>query len=270
MLEGHSRYPSGRVARLTIALPLLLPLLGAVAPACSCRRAPAPPPPAPEPARPPSPEALLQEALTLRAAGDVEGARARLEAALAGSPRADAVRNELADLLIADGSELDRAAEVLAGADAATAGPRYHLLCGRLAELRDDGAAAAEAYARALALGADPELRYDRARLLAALGRSDEAIQELLTLRAARPENASITLALAERYEEAGRLAEAEAELRRNVDAAPDRPLGWSLLSRFLARHGREEEARAAETRARERAGAAPDRALRPLLPSRR
>jgi tetratricopeptide (TPR) repeat protein len=254
------------VRRPPLLLPL--PLLAALALACSSSRAPAPP--TPEPPRPPSPEELLREAIGLRAAGEAEAARTKLEAALAASPRADPVRNELADLLVADGRDLDRAAEVLAGADAASAGPRYHLLSGRLAELRGDGALAVDAYARALALGADPELRYDRARLLGELGRNDEAIQELLQLREARRGRGSLEVALAERYEDAGRLAEAETEYRRNVEAAPDRPLGWTLLSRFLARHGREEEARDAEARARERAGGAPARALRPLPPSRR
>lgn len=257
---------SGRVARLPLHPPALLSLLAAAALACSSSPPP-PPPPAP---RAPSPESLLREAIALRASGDVDGARGKLEAALAASPRADPVRNELADLLMADGRELERAGEVLAGADAAAAGPRYHLLTGRLAELRGDGALAAEAYAHALSLGADPELRYERARLLAALGRTDEAIDELLALREAGRAGSAVALALAERYEEVGRVADAEAEYRRYAEAAPDRPQGLRLLARFLERHGREEEARAAEARARERAGGTPDRALRPLPPSRR
>lgn len=245
-------------------VPILLPVLAAAL-GCSPPRAPAPPP---SPA--PSPETLLREAIAERAAGDVASARAKLEAALAVSPRADPVRNELADLLIADGRDLDRAAAVLAGADPASAGPRWHLLSGRLAQVRGDGGAAVEAYARALALGADPELRYERARLLAELGRNDEAIAELLALRGQGRGDGAVALALAERYEAAGRLAEAEAEYRAQARAAPDRPLGWSLLAAFLARHGRDAEARDAEARARERAGGAPSRALRPLPPSRR
>jgi thioredoxin-like negative regulator of GroEL len=212
---------------------------------------------------------MLREAIAARAAGDVAAARAKLEAALAASPRADPVRNELADLLITEGVELDRAAEVLAGADAASAGPRWHLLSGRLAHLRGDNALAAEAYGRALALGADPELRYDRARLLAELGRDDEAIAELLALRAEGRGNGAVALALAERYESAGRLAEAEAEYRAYAGAS-DRARGWTLLAEFLARQGRAAEARDVEARARGLGGGAPERALRPLPPSRR
>jgi predicted Zn-dependent protease len=247
---------------------VLLSALALSALACSSSRPP-PPPPAPPAPPPPSPELLLKEALSLRAEGELAAARAKLEAALAASPRADPVRNELADLLLADGDELDRAAEVLAGADAAAAGPRFHLLSGRLAELQADDARAAVAYARALELGADPELRFQRALVLERLGEGEAALAELEALRALRPGAPGLALALADRYEAAGRLAEAEAELVRAAEAAPGRAAGWDRLARFRARHGREDEARAAAERARE-LESKPDRALRPLLPSRR
>ena len=236
--------------------------------ALACSSSPRPPPPPAGPP-PPSPEVLLEEAIALRSEGDLGAARAKLEAALAASPRADAVRNELVDLLLADGRELDRAAEVLAGADATAAGPRLHLLAGRLAELQGDDARAAEAYARALTLGADAELRFHRALVLDRLGRADEALLELEALRAARPAAPGLALALSEHYESVGRLPEAAAELVRAAEAAPERAAGWDRLARFHARHGQEAEARAAEARARDVA-AKPDRALRPLLPSRR
>lgn len=262
----------GRGRRLlrVILLPVsrLLFVLLAAALACSSFRPPPVPPP-PAPPRPPSPEALLKEAIALRAAGDLDAARANLEAALAASPRADPVRNELAELLLAEGSEIDGAAEVLAGADAASAGPRFHLLFGRLAELQADDERAAAAYERALALGIDPEVRFQRALVLDRLGRTDEAITELEALRAVRPAAPGLALALADRYEAAGRIPEAEAELVRAAEAAPERAAGWDRLARFHARQGRDVEARAAEARARA-LEAKPARALRPLLPSRR
>jgi predicted Zn-dependent protease len=74
---------------------------------------------------------------------------------------------------------------------------------------------------------------------------------------------------LAERYEAAGRLAEAEAELRFGAEATLGRPEGWRRLAAFCTRHGLAEKARDAEARARE-AAATPQRALRPLKPTGR
>jgi predicted Zn-dependent protease len=88
-------------------------------------------------------------------------------------------------------------------------------------------------------------------------------------VRAARPDDPLARTRLADRYEAAGRLEEAEVELRSLADGDPDRAAGWERLARFYQRIGREKDARAAAGRARA-AAARPDRALRPLLPSRR
>jgi tetratricopeptide (TPR) repeat protein len=216
---------------------------------------------------PPSPGEHLARARTLRAEGDTPAARARLEIALFVAPAYDDARLELADLLLADGAELDRAAELLAGVRAPHA--RAWLLAGRLAELRADDANAADAYARALEARDDPEVRLRRALALDRLGRPAEAIRELERVRAARPDDAIARARLAALYEGAGRRREAEAEYRALAQARPRRAQGWEELAGFYERAGRRAEARAARERARQaRAGGA--RELRPLPPSRR
>ncbi len=230
--------------------------------------APVHPPAAIQPAPQPRPEVLLERARVLRAEGDVEGARARLETAYTLDPASDDVRLELADLLLTDGDGTDRAA-VLLGAVARADSARYHLLGARLAELRGEDAGAAGAYERALAIEDDPDARLRRALALERLGRAGEATTELERVRADRPGDAIARTHLADRYEAAGRNADAESELRAVADAQPDRAAGWERLARFYERSGRAEDARAALARARTASGTG-ERALRPLLPSRR
>ncbi|WP_242347121.1 tetratricopeptide repeat protein, partial [Anaeromyxobacter terrae] len=191
--------------------------LGAVLAACasapSLPTAPlalrAVPPAAPVPGS----DALLAEALALRAAGDLAEARRRLEDALAAAPGRDDVRVELAELLVADGRELDRAREVLAGVRRRTVDARWDLASARLAELSGDDEAAQAAYGRALMVAEDPDVRLRRALALERLGRHDDAARELERARDARPGDAAVRARLAEVCEAAGRLAEAEAEL---------------------------------------------------------
>lgn len=235
--------------------------------------APAPPAAAPE-ASPSSPrrpriDVLVSRAEQLRADADLEGARELLEAAHALAPGSAEARLALADLLVADGRELDRAAALIAGAPEAAAVPRRRVLAGRLAELRGDDAAAATEYAAALELGADAEVRVRRALALERLGRGDEALLELHRASRERPGDALVRARLAERYEAAGLLPAAEAELVAAAEAAPDRAAGWDRLARFYARTHREDKARAAEAKARAAAGKR-ERVLRPLLPSSR
>ncbi|HET8540148.1 MAG TPA: tetratricopeptide repeat protein, partial [Anaeromyxobacter sp.] len=143
-------------------------LLGALA-ACGTPRSGAPGAASSPAGGQPRPEVLVARARALRAEGDVAGARARLETALAAAPASDDARLELADLLLADATELDRAAALLAGVRAPWA--RAQLLSARLAELRGDDAGAAACYARALEAGDDPDARLRRALALDRLGR---------------------------------------------------------------------------------------------------
>ena len=226
------------------------------------------PPPPPRP--PPRTDLAVASARALRAEGNVPGARAELEAALRESPAAEDLRLELAELLVADGQELARAAELVAGLDAEGAqGRRVHLVRARLAEARSDDDAAAAEYGAALATGDDPEVRLRRGLALERLGRSGEAISELELVRAARPGDAVARARLAERYEAARRIEEAETEYRWLAEAQPDRAFGWERLAEFYERVGRPAQARAAAERARA-LGARPDRGLRPLRPSTR
>lgn len=222
---------------------------------------------APRPLQPP-PEVLVARARELRAQGDVASAQAQLEAAFQASPGADEVRIELADLLVADGRDLAQAEALLAGVGR-RGGVRLHAVLARLAEARGDDVSAEWEYAVALAAADDPEARLRRALALERLGRAGEAIAELEAVRAARPEDAVARSRLAERYESAGRLDEAEGEYRWLAEAQPERAAAWERLARFYERTGRQQEARVAAERARAAAGRQ-ERALRPLLPSRR
>jgi predicted Zn-dependent protease len=210
---------------------------------------------------------LVARARQLRAAGDHEGARRRLEQAAAIAPDDAEVCFALADLLVADGAELDRAGAMLALIPAGF--PRRDEALGRLAEQRGDFATAEAAYARHLASGADPWVQQRRALALEKLGRLAEAIIELERLRGATPKDPVVRVRLAELYEAIGRLGEAEVELRGLAEAAPARPEGWRRLSAFCARQGWSEKARAAEARALE-TEARPKRELRPLKASGR
>lgn len=262
----------------------LLPLAALVA----CSGAPSRPPPPPrgpicavpprgsapvEPgARAPGeagtrPEALLSRARQLRTAGDHEGARQRLEQAARIAPDDPDVCFALADLLVADGVDLDRAAAMLSALPPSH--PQRDVALGRLAEQRHEDAAAEAAYARQLARGPDPQVQLRRALALERLGRLSEAIAELERLRAASPGEIEVRLRLAEAYETTGRLGEAEAELSGLAEASPARPEGWRRLAAFCTRQGFTERARAAEARAHD-AEAKPKRELRPLLPAAR
>ncbi len=243
--------------------------LGACGAPCALAAASPAPAPATESAWPPPPPSeRFARARTLRAEGDVAGARAQLESALATAPAYDAARLEFADILLSDGSDLDDAAALLAGVRAQP--PRAQLLSARLAELRGDDAGAAARYASALQAGDNPDVRLRRALALERLGRGGEAIPELERVRAARPEDAIARARLAALYEAAGRIRDARAEYRALAKARPERAQGWEDLARFCERTGRHDEARAAHERARTARGQASARELRPLPPSRR
>jgi tetratricopeptide (TPR) repeat protein len=226
-----------------------------------------PSPVPPPPAGGPRPEVLLSRARTLRSEGDHVGARSRLEQAALLAPDDPEVCFELADLLVANAAELDRAGDMLLAIPASHR--RRDGTLGRLAELRGDPLTAEAAYGRQLALADDPGIRLRRALVLERLGRDAEAIIELERVQVAEPANAVVRARLAERYEAVGRLAEAELELRAIADASPGRPEGWRRLAAFCARHGLAERARSAEARAGE-AESRPHRDLRPLRPTGR
>jgi predicted Zn-dependent protease len=243
-----------------------LPLAALLASACGTpkpsQREPSPPPPAAQP----RPDVLLERALALRAEGDLEGARERLEVAHGVAPADAGVSIELADVLLADGREVDRAAALLHGVQ--ERGPRWYLLAARFAELRGDDLAAEMAYRRAIAEAPEVDARLRHALVLERLGRDEEATAELERVREERPGDPIARDRLAARYEAAGRLADAEVELTALAEEQPERAVGWERLARFYERTGRAADARAALARARGTAGGG--RVLRPLLPSKR
>jgi predicted Zn-dependent protease len=242
------------------ALVLLLVL------ALACASPDGGPPAAPAPQRP-LPEALLGSARAARAEGDLDRARTELEEAVAAAPGWDLPRLELAEVLVLEGRDLERA-NALVEAPVRSDNPRAHLLRAQLAELRGDDVAAAAAYAQALLLRPDPEVRLRRALLLERMGREADAAAELERIRIERPGDVAARDHLAAIYEREGRLAEAEAELVAAAQVPPSRASTWQRLAAFYARNGDAVRARSAEARARDLDGRA-ERALRPLPPSR-
>jgi predicted Zn-dependent protease len=214
----------------------------------------------------PRTDVLVARARTLRAEGDVAGARSRLETALANTPQDADARLELADLLVSQGEDLPRADDLLRPVPES---PRLHLVRARLADVRGEDALAADEYGAALAAMEDSDARLRRALALGRLGRADEAVAELERVRAVRGDDPILRGHLAKQYEAAHRLREAEAEYRSLAEREPGRPADWERLAGFYERAGREREAQAAREKARSAAGK-PERALRPLLPSRR
>jgi tetratricopeptide (TPR) repeat protein len=249
-------------------------LLSTVVALAACAAAPRTPPPPPLPAGPmlgppaPDPAALVREARALRAAGSFDDARGWLAAALAAAP-SDALRLELADLVLADGQAPERAAALLADVRDRGGDVRYDLDIAQLAELRGDDGAASDAYRRALATCDDADVRTRRALALGRLGRRAEAIEELERVRVLRPDEPSVHERLAELYEADARIGDAERAWTEAAEAAPERPAAWSRLARFYERVGKTDAARRADARARELSGRT-ERALRALPKSRR
>lgn len=232
------------------------------------RSEPAPPVAAPAP-RQPSPEEFVGDARIFRLGGDLAGARARLEEGLRIAPDSDAIRVELADLLLLDGRDPDRIGALLAGVRSPDG--RHHLLSARLAEIRADDAEAAAAYERALLGIENPDVRLRRALALERLGRIAESVVELERVRARRPGDVLVRMRLGEQYEALGRVHEAEAEFRAAAEEQAGRPAAWERLARFYERAGRDAEARDARAKVAELRGPPrAERTLRPLLPSRR
>ncbi|WP_248360210.1 tetratricopeptide repeat protein [Anaeromyxobacter oryzae] len=253
---------------LALARTVLAACLAACATAGALAATPAAPaPPTMDSAWPPPPPSeRVARARRLRAEGDVAGAGAQLESALATAPAYDDARLEFADILLSNGSDVDRAAALLAGVRAP--GARGQVLSAWLAEFRGDDAGAAAAYAKALELADDPDVRLRRALALERLGWADEAIRELERVRDARPKDTFARGRLAALYETAGRIREADAEYCALAAARPERAQGWEELARFYERNGRRDEARAAHDRARTARGQTSARKLRPLPPS--
>jgi Flp pilus assembly protein TadD len=211
----------------------------------------------------------LEKARAALAAQRTDDAVRHLESAIAAGPGQVDARLELAQILLKDGNDLDRAVSLVDEADRLRRGdPRAYRVRGAVSELRGDDRGAAAAYGAVLAVESDEDLRLRRAVLLERIGDRDGATGELQRVVKARPRDRTAHARLAELHERAGRLNVAEEELLFIASLAPDDASAQRQLAAFYRRHGQPEKARVADDRARALDG--PRRSLRPLRPSKR
>lgn len=224
-------------------------------------------PPLPAPAIDPAVE--IELARLARAQGRTDDASRHLELAITAAPSVASPQLDLAELLLEEGTDLERATALVDEADRLGApGSRAPRLRGWIAELRGDDAAAVVAYAQVLAVATDTDVRLRRGLLLQRLARWREAAEEVSRVLVERPNDRAAHAALAEIHEAEGRLGPAEGELLKLASLAPAEAVPQRKLAAFYRRHGDAEKARVADARARSLDS--PPRALRPLRPSRR
>ncbi len=202
-----------------------------------------------------------------RREGRLADASIAFERVIRADPNAFDARLELVEVLLTQSIDLGRAAKLLDEAGALRA---YDVQVDRLRawldELRGDLGAAADDYARVLAVSPDPELRLRRAALLMRFGRVDEAIAEYEKVAAERPADRGTRATLADIYESRGRLADAERMLLEIERLGPGELAPLRKLAAFYRRTG--QSTKAVEVEGRIRALEHPQRVLRPLLPS--
>jgi len=224
---------------------------------CACSSAPVRAPAA----APASTGGLVELEAAHRAdqAGDLAGARAHLEAAVARSPDLGLAQVDLADVLIRLGEEGPALAKALqAGERLEPQNPRLWRLAGAYAEDQGDAAGAMAAYERALSLRpADARSRFRLAGLYASAGRSQDAIAAYRAVLALEPSNKGARLSLAGLLEKQHDLAGAEAELTALAAQDPDNALYRDRLHAVQVEQGKAEPV---ETQ----------RKMRPLRKSRR
>lgn len=161
--------------------------------------------------------------------GDLAGGEEALREALLRAPRNSALASELAEFIWTGRGALDDALGILRRATA-------------------DGAAAAPLVLR-------------EAGLLAAAGRPETALSQLLAVAAAVPDEAAYVLPLSDGLLKAGRLGEALDLARRAAARQPSAPAVLCQLANVQSACGRPSEAMTAA-----RAGLAVDPASQPLL----
>ncbi len=202
-----------------------------------------------------------------RREGRLADASIAFERVIRTDPNAFDARLELVQVLLTQSIDLGRAAKLL---DEARALRAYDVQVDRLRawldELRGDLGAAADDYARVLAVSPDPELRLRRAALLIRLNRVDEAIGEYERVAAERPADRGTRSTLADIYEYRGRVADAERMLLEIERLGPGELAPLRKLAAFYRRTG--QYAKAVDVEGRIRALEHPSRVLRPLLPS--
>jgi protein O-GlcNAc transferase len=169
---------------------------------------------------PSAPEALLRQAVELRAAGDAAGALEQLRAALKADPKLAAAHREAGAILLE----------------------------------RREFAAAAEAFRQAWLLHPrDREARYNYAMALANAGRKEEGLKELDALRAALPRYALAHFGAGHVRAELGQTEAAERDFRQAVRLDPALFRAHFELGRLRERQGDDAGALAAYRAALER-----------------
>jgi Flp pilus assembly protein TadD len=103
---------------------------------------------------------------------------------------------------------------------------------------------ALNAYQRAIALGADPQVGADRVQLLIRLQRFSDAETELNELAQRFPDNASIDRGFGKLYREERKFDLAEKYIRRAIMVDPDDGDAHFALAEVLRLTHRQEEAR--------------------------
>ncbi|MBX7101337.1 MAG: tetratricopeptide repeat protein [Myxococcaceae bacterium] len=209
----------------------------------------------------------LQHALAQEAAGDEPGALRELDGLVHRAPTWELPRMESARLLLKRGERLELAqAHLEAARSLAPENPRAHYLWALWLEEEHRPAQAIAALGVALVLR--PEFDEASFRLGALLLSQGDAAGAVVAYRRAlkrHPEATGSRLQLALALERSGHVAEAEHELSLLAQASATRQVGTAKLADLYARTGR--EAKAQKLRA---SLGAPERKLRPLLPSRR
>jgi len=206
--------------------------------------------------------------------GDDAAARAAFEEAVAASRGWLLPRLELAELAVRRRERVaEERAALLEAAGPDSDVPRVHRLLAELAELAGDDEAAARSWSEAIErMPRDVEMRQRRAAVLFRLGRHAEAAEDWDRVVRARPDEPHLRLLLADALESAGRADEARAHLETAIRLQPGKETPVRRLARFLERRGETGEAKVWHAKAdalRDRPPA-PQRNLRPLLPSRR
>ena len=167
-------------------------------------------------------QSMLQEALRLHGAGELDRAEAFYERVLATAPgQPDALH--LLGVLCIQRQRFQRAVELIAAAVRASPGnPDYHSNLGVGLRALGREAEAAQAFQQALALNPEhPNASYNLAIAQRSLGRLDEALSAMADAVAREPRSAERRLDLAGLLLEAGRFAEALAACDRCLVLAP-------------------------------------------------
>ena len=209
------------------------------------------------------PSVELERGRALAASGDLRRASEQLRRVAAAYPTWGLAQLELAEVLLKAGGGDAALEKTLAAARSLDPlNPRAWMLSGRLHQGRGEAAKAVDEYSRAAQLRPDLVEPHERlGALFSDAGRFAEAAAQLKLVVAARADDRTARANLAEVCERAGDLPAAEHYLKALVEVAPKNVAYRRRLIEFYERTGQADKAAHAQ-----RAEAArPARHLRPL-----